>query len=222
MSASFTASDWTQASRATRHALAFAEVLVRLARMPDDETVTTVASLHEACERARPLLDRCRMGAGSLHAEALRWSHDVLLRLSSWLWQRGYVDPAAEDDSPLRPPEGLPLAEWTSKALDGVEIDEKLQDRVYAEWRERLEHLEQTEREGKGQPQYVNLDQIAARVNRSKSTLERLKRRRGNPLPDPDIPGGGGKRDEWLWSHIRPWLEHEFKRKLPELFPTLR
>jgi hypothetical protein len=68
-------------------------------------------------------------------------------------------------------------------------------------------------------PEYVDLDQIAAIVNRSKSHLEKLKRRLKNPLPDPDVRGGGGKKDEWIWSRIRPWLEAEFNRHLPEAFP---
>ena len=68
-------------------------------------------------------------------------------------------------------------------------------------------------------PVYVDLDQIAAVVNRSKSTLEKLKRRKDNPLPDPDVPGGGGKKDEWVWSHICPWLETEFKKHFAETLP---
>lgn len=70
--------------------------------------------------------------------------------------------------------------------------------------------------------QHVSLDGMAALVNRSKRTLERLKTRKHNPLPAPDIEGGGGKRDEWLWSKVRPWLEQEFARRLPERFPTFR
>jgi hypothetical protein len=63
---------------------------------------------------------------------------------------------------------------------------------------------------------------MAALVQRCKSTLEKLKQRQDNPLPDPDIRGGGGKRDEWLWSRIRPWLEKEFDRRLPEKLPRRR
>jgi hypothetical protein len=70
--------------------------------------------------------------------------------------------------------------------------------------------------------QHVTLDGMAALVNRSKRTLERLKTRKNNPLPFPDIEGGGGKPAEWLWSKVRPWLEHEFNRTLPERYPTLR
>jgi hypothetical protein len=68
-------------------------------------------------------------------------------------------------------------------------------------------------------PDYVDLDQIAAMVNRSKSHLEKLKRRDKNPLPDPEVRGGGGKKDEWVWAHIRPWLEAEFDKHLPKAFP---
>jgi len=69
---------------------------------------------------------------------------------------------------------------------------------------------------------HVTLDQAAALVNRSKKTLERLKRRKSNPLPNPDIEGGGGVPDEWKWDTLRPWLEAEFKRRLPKLPPSLR
>jgi len=69
-------------------------------------------------------------------------------------------------------------------------------------------------------PQHITLDQMAAMVSRSKRTLEKLIGRKKNPLPDPDIPGGGGKPNEWLWERIRPWLEGEYGRQLPETFPT--
>jgi hypothetical protein len=71
-----------------------------------------------------------------------------------------------------------------------------------------------------GQMQYVTLDQAAAMVNRSKRTLERRKTRTNNPLPPPDVQGGGGRPDEWFWLRIRPWLEQEYKKKLPEKFPA--
>jgi hypothetical protein len=73
-----------------------------------------------------------------------------------------------------------------------------------------------------GIPQYVTLDQIAAAVSRSKRTLEKLKTRSNNPLPSPEVEGGGGKPDEWDWSKIRPWLEAEYSRKLPEKYPSIR
>jgi hypothetical protein len=68
-------------------------------------------------------------------------------------------------------------------------------------------------------PVYVTLAQMAAMVNRSKRTLENLKDRKKNPLPDPDVTGGGGKADEWLWDHIRPWLETEYGRSLSKFNP---
>jgi hypothetical protein len=70
--------------------------------------------------------------------------------------------------------------------------------------------------------QHVTLDQVAALVNKSKRTLERYKRRKNDPLPDPDIPGGGGHADEWEYPAIRPWLERTFHRKLPAQIPRLR
>jgi hypothetical protein len=68
-------------------------------------------------------------------------------------------------------------------------------------------------------PEYVTLTQIAAIVNKAKKTLENYKKAKKDPLPDPDIEGGGGKQAEWLWATIRPWLERRFKRPLPEHFP---
>jgi hypothetical protein len=70
-------------------------------------------------------------------------------------------------------------------------------------------------------PRYVNLSQAAAAVNKTKSCLEGYKRKKKDPIPDPDSPGGGGKADEWLWTTIRPWLERTFNRKLPELLANL-
>ncbi len=67
--------------------------------------------------------------------------------------------------------------------------------------------------------QYVTLDKMAAIVGRSKRTLEKLKTRGRNSLPPPDIEGGGGRADEWLWATVRPWLEGEYGRELPERFP---
>ena len=71
-------------------------------------------------------------------------------------------------------------------------------------------------------PQYVTLDQMAAMVPRSKRTLEKLIGRDSNPLPDPDIQGGGGKPNEWDWHRIRPWLEQEYGRKFPADYPNSR
>jgi hypothetical protein len=62
---------------------------------------------------------------------------------------------------------------------------------------------------------YITLDQAAALVGRSKRTLERYKRK----MPSPAVEGGGGKPAEWIWSELRPWLEKEFNRLLPEIPP---
>jgi hypothetical protein len=64
---------------------------------------------------------------------------------------------------------------------------------------------------------YINMDQASALVNRSKKTLEgRLKQ---GKMPPPDIEGGGGKPHEWQYAKLRPWLEEEFARKLPDRPP---
>ena len=68
----------------------------------------------------------------------------------------------------------------------------------------------------------VDLDQIAAMAHRHKDSFKRYKRRANDPLPDPDFPGGGGKRDYWRWATIRPWLVRNFNLPFPEQFPTLR
>lgn len=70
--------------------------------------------------------------------------------------------------------------------------------------------------------QYVTLSMMAAIVQRSPRTLEKWKARPKNPLPLPDIEGGGGKPDEWEWSRVRPWLQDESGRRLPVVFPSLR
>ncbi len=70
---------------------------------------------------------------------------------------------------------------------------------------------------GKASDCYVTLQQMASIVNKSKATLERLNRRR--KLPIADVKGGKGKSDEWLWSKVRPVLEREYSRLLPEQFP---
>lgn len=67
---------------------------------------------------------------------------------------------------------------------------------------------------------FVTLLQAASMVNKTKSTLE--KRAKTSPMPLPDVEGGGGTAAEWKWSTIRPWLEKEFKRQLPEHFPSDR
>ena len=61
----------------------------------------------------------------------------------------------------------------------------------------------------------VTLTQMAAMVNRSKRTLEGLTK----DMPPSTVEGGGGKPAEWDWANVRPWLEEQFVRKLPEVFP---
>lgn len=70
-------------------------------------------------------------------------------------------------------------------------------------------------------PQYVTLDQSAAIVSRAKKTVERAINA-DRDAPKPDIEGGGGRRHEWLWSRLRPWLENKHGRALPERYPVLR
>jgi hypothetical protein len=55
-------------------------------------------------------------------------------------------------------------------------------------------------------------------INRNKRTLER--RMKANPLV-PDVRGGGGRPNEWLWTRIRSWLTQEFGKRLPDHFPRL-
>ena len=64
---------------------------------------------------------------------------------------------------------------------------------------------------------FVTLDQAAALVNRHKRTLE--NRKKAMTMPMPKVKGGGGKPDEWLWDELRPWLEKEFGKQLPEIPP---
>jgi hypothetical protein len=69
-------------------------------------------------------------------------------------------------------------------------------------------------------PQYVTIDQAASLVKRHKDTLYRWLRA-DSIAPLPIVEGGGGKRHEYLWSALRPWLETKSGRELPERFPDL-
>jgi hypothetical protein len=69
-------------------------------------------------------------------------------------------------------------------------------------------------------PCHVTLLQMAGIVNREKRTLERL--RKEQRLPSPAVRGGGGKPNEWRWPDVRPILEAEYGRPLPEVFPADR
>jgi hypothetical protein len=66
---------------------------------------------------------------------------------------------------------------------------------------------------------YIDLDGIAALVNRTKRGMEHYKRRKQDRLPNPDVEGGAGRKDEWKWSTIRPWLERNFHRNLASVNP---
>lgn len=69
-----------------------------------------------------------------------------------------------------------------------------------------------------GSPQYVTRDQMAAIVQRHKETVADWFR--DEKAPQPAIEGGGGKRHEYLWQDVRPWLEAKSGRQLPEAFPS--
>lgn len=72
-----------------------------------------------------------------------------------------------------------------------------------------------------GLADYIDLDQAAALVNRSKKTLARALKT--NKMPQPDVEGGGGKKHEWAYAKLRPWLESTYGRMLPERPPrTIR
>ncbi len=79
-------------------------------------------------------------------------------------------------------------------------------------------HEPNVDDESRTVPQLVKLDQMASIVNRNKKTLERFKAK----MPPPDIDGGGGKPDEWNWATVRPLLQEQYNRVLPERFPALK
>jgi hypothetical protein len=68
--------------------------------------------------------------------------------------------------------------------------------------------------------QYVTRDQIAAYVHRNKDTVADWFNNDPEAL-EPAVEGGGGKRHEYLWSKVRPWLEKKSGRQLPECFPAI-
>lgn len=65
---------------------------------------------------------------------------------------------------------------------------------------------------------YVTLKQMAAIVKKRKRTIERLKE--DGKLPTPEVKGRPGQAAEWSWAKIRPILELQYDRKLPEIFPA--
>ena len=82
----------------------------------------------------------------------------------------------------------------------------------------RLRRLAATQTPTPGTEMLVTLAQAAAMVNRTKRTLQRHV----GKMPPPRVEGGGGRPAEWAWSEIRPWLEKEYCRKMPEVFPADR
>jgi hypothetical protein len=67
---------------------------------------------------------------------------------------------------------------------------------------------------------YIDLDGMAALINKAKRTLEHYKKRKNDPLSLPDVEGGGGRKHEWKWSTVRPWLERNFTRDLSWVNPA--
>jgi hypothetical protein len=70
-----------------------------------------------------------------------------------------------------------------------------------------------------GEPEcYVTLLQMAAIVNRSKTTLRRLYD--AGDLLTPAVNGEGGSPNEWRWADVRPILEEKYGKVLPKFFPA--
>lgn len=65
---------------------------------------------------------------------------------------------------------------------------------------------------------YVTFPQMAAIVNRKERTIRRLYDK--GILPAPAVQGGKGAPHEWRWEDVRPILEKQYKRPLPEVFPA--
>jgi hypothetical protein len=68
--------------------------------------------------------------------------------------------------------------------------------------------------------QYVTRDQVASLVKRNKDTVADWFNH-DPAAPEPAVEGGGGRRHEYLWVKVRPWLEKRTGRSLPILFPDL-
>jgi hypothetical protein len=75
-------------------------------------------------------------------------------------------------------------------------------------------------RQAAAQPEwYIDLQAMATLVGLTKRGLEHYKTRQNDPIPDPDIEGGGGRKAQWKWSTARPWLERNFNRDLSWVNP---
>lgn len=64
----------------------------------------------------------------------------------------------------------------------------------------------------------ITLSIAAALVKRRKRTLEIWNKK--DPMPEPEVEGGGGKAHEYSYAKIRPWLERHGSRKLPAALPV--
>lgn len=67
--------------------------------------------------------------------------------------------------------------------------------------------------------QYVTKWQLAMLVKKSTKTLDRALARTRNPMPQPDVPGGGGRAAEWIYTNVRDWLVEEYGKFLPVRYP---
>jgi hypothetical protein len=65
-------------------------------------------------------------------------------------------------------------------------------------------------------PVLVTLDQIAATVQKSKRTFERLKKEMPPPAYE---PRKRGETALWRWSEVHPWLVERFRRAAPVKYP---
>ncbi|HEV7299233.1 MAG TPA: hypothetical protein VGN72_07705 [Tepidisphaeraceae bacterium] len=66
----------------------------------------------------------------------------------------------------------------------------------------------------------ISMDQAAALVGRTKRTVQGWNEI--DPMPLPEVEGGGGKRHEYSYAKLKPWLEQHSGRKLPDQLPDLR
>jgi hypothetical protein len=69
-------------------------------------------------------------------------------------------------------------------------------------------------------PDLVTLDQAAAVVRKKKRTLERFKT--SGELPAPVGKSTEEGADMWDWKVLRPWLENQYRMRLPERYPHLQ
>jgi hypothetical protein len=114
-------------------------------------------------------------------------------------------------------PNALEVVNEPLSLLGGAAIRNAIDRQVEIKLENLLKHLF----ERSPRPEcYVTLSQMAAIVNRSKRTVERLAAKDSFPLPE--VEGGGGKPNEWRWSVVRNALEMEYGRTLPEVFPADR